>query len=69
MSRISSSEVYLEGLLSFVPASFALAWALTATAARRAGRFLGGVRDGLLWGFLFWLTLVPSGSTLKCNTD
>ena len=27
-------EVYLEGLLSFVPASFALAWALTA--ARRA---------------------------------
>lgn len=49
--------VLLEGLFHAIPATFAVAWAIRKT--RRAGRFRGGFRDGLVLGFLFWLTLVP----------
>ncbi len=49
--------VFVEGVLYALPAALGLAWAIRVT--RKSGRFHGGLRDGLILGFLFWLTLVP----------
>jgi len=49
--------VFLEGLLYGIPACFGIAWAFRS--ARRAGRFGGGVRSGLLFGVCTGLTLLP----------
>ena len=49
--------VFVEGIPYALAAAPAVAWAIRRT--RKAGRFRGGIRDGIVLGFLFWLTLVP----------
>ena len=49
--------VFVEGMYYVAPAALAIGWAIRRT--RQAGRFRGGLLDGLLIGLLFWLTLIP----------
>ena len=48
--------VFFEGLIHAIPATLALAWAIRCL--RAAGRF-GELQDGLLFGVLLWVPLVP----------